>query len=138
MKTKVIIDKEDLTAYHLKWNSIKSDEVDNVYVVEFEIYDINWVSSTRNGDSEYPMYHDLEDWDNSSDYEPSDTIKPKIEGSIKWDGCCNYKYNEEMYLHHCGITGFNREFNQIKNTYILTAEIMGDIADLDMMGLEKK
>ena len=132
MKSKIIIDKEALSAYHLKW-----ENEEKVYYVDFEIYDISWVTyNGKTGDSEYPSYRNLENYTISSDYEPSEETKPKISGHIKWDGCCNYEYNEEPMFHQCGLNGFRQELKQIEAVYILSAEIMGNTCDLEMMGLK--
>ena len=134
LKEKVIVDGDTLTAIHFKWELFD----DKVYSVEFQIYDISWVTMDREGRGEYPKYHNLEDHHNNPSYhKPSEHTKPKIEGWIKWDGCCNYKYNEQDYMHMCGLDGFKDELEQIEKAYQISAEIMGDRADLEMMGLKK-
>lgn len=138
--SKEIIDRDTLTAIHLKWKSEDYNDGDGekTYSVEFQIYDISWVMMDREGRGEYPQYHNLEDYNNNpSSHKPSEHTKPKIEGWIKWDGCCNYKYNEQDYLHMCGLGGFKAELEQIEKAYQISAEIMGDRADLEMMGLKK-
>lgn len=137
-KEKIIVDRDTLTSIIVKWEEFETDLEGNVYNVDFEIYDISWVSyNGKTGEREYPCYHDLEDYNNiQSDHKPSEETKPKIRGHIKWDGCCNYEYNEKPMHHMCGLSDFKREFEQIGKAYNIAAEIMGNTADLEMMGLD--
>jgi len=131
---KVIVDRHSLSAYHFKW---EPDE-GKTYFVDFAIYDISWVSyNGTTGERDYPSYYDLEDYNNMVDHEPNEATLPKISGHIKWDGCCNYEIHELPMLHRCGLNGFENDFEQIKKAYEVSAEFMGDTADLDMMGLIK-
>jgi len=129
---KVILDEESSSAYHFDW---EPDE-GRTYYVEFKIYDICLVGyNGKTGESDYPAYYNLEDFNDQSDYEPNEKTIPKMSGSIKWDGCCNYEIHELPMLHRCGLDGFMSDFKQIKRVYEISAEIMGDVCDLDMMGL---
>jgi len=132
---KVIVDRDSLSAYHFNWKP--SDG--KTYSVDFKIYDISWVSyNGKTGEKDYPSYYDLEDYGNQNDHEHSENTLPKISGYIKWDGCCNYEYHELPMLHRCGLDGFKDDFNQIKKAYEVCAEIMGEVADIEMMGLKNE
>ena len=90
--TKIIIDQADSTAYHMKWKHFDG----KTYHVDFEIYDITYIMHNGvTGEEDYIEYNNLEDYGISSAHKPSKDTRPKIEGSIKWDGCCNYELNEE-------------------------------------------
>jgi len=131
---KVILDSDSLSAYHFNWKP--SDG--KTYSVDFKIYDISWVAlNGKTGEKDYPSYNNLEDYDDSSDHVPTENTLPKISGSIKWDGCCNYEYHEKPMFHMCGLGDFKNEFEQLKRVYEECAIIMeSDDFALDMMGLK--
>ena len=130
---KIVLDEDLLAAYHFNW---KVDD-GNIYFVEFKLYEISWISyNGKTGERDYPSYHDLENYDISSDKVPNDKTLPLVEGHIKWDGCCNYQINEEPMFHRCGLGGFKDDFLKMEKIFKLAADIMGDTCDLDMMGLK--
>ena len=50
--------------------------------------------------------------------------EPYMEGFIKWDGCANVRYNDEGYLHYCGLEGFERHNALIRKLYQIAKESM--------------
>ena len=58
---------------------------------------------------------------------PISQDSPKyISGSIKWDGCINYIYDEqkECMLHQCGLDDFKEIYQIFKNVYDMASELM--------------
>lgn len=48
-----------------------------------------------------------------------------IEGAVKWDGCCNYRYNDAAcMLHICGPADIDREAELLRAVFRLAYDFM--------------
>lgn len=72
------------------------------YHVDFVIYDIEgWVEGATDGVFDVPTWHRA---GSSSDWAKTlEEAEPYLHGSVKWDGCSNWHFDEQdrVMLHGC-------------------------------------
>ncbi len=105
------------------WPYSGKAESDEVYVVEFVVYEANeW---TR-GESEKGIhFHQKDSVSSPSPVDSLEDAEWSILGGVKWDGCVNYKYNQDgCMLHKCGLYGFETEGRVWKFIYQCAETLM--------------
>ena len=102
------LDKETDRAYHFDFKIHKAALVTGIGYERIEFHD----EAASNG------------WESTPD---KSKALPWMEGSLKWDGCINYKYpgQEHCMLHNCGFGEFERQQKVMKSLYAFGKELMG-------------
>lgn len=98
-----------------------------VYSVEFVVYPMyNWTKGNESGVS-WELKNSV------SSPNPVDSLDDAewfIMGSVKWDSCTHYKYNQDScMLHRDGMGGFETELRIWRKVYEAAREWMPETAD---------
>lgn len=110
---------------------------DQAYVIKFiarRIYECR----DRDG-RETVEYQDAEA--SSSPSPTPDRAKAEwhVQGSVKWDGCCDYKYNQEtVMLHICGPADVEIESELLRVIYRVAHKAMPETAEYGFSPPEAK
>lgn len=92
------------------------------YHVDFCVWKVSWID----GDVLKPYFFDSKASCSSDGSEDKSKSAPYIEGSLKWDGCINYRYpgQDVCMLHNCGINDFKNELKVFQLLYEKSSEII--------------
>lgn len=74
------------------------------YVVEFSIFDIEgWDDRDSPGDYSSPLWHRAGAASHPDTVDELALAEPYLHGSVKWDGCSNWHFDEQdrVMLHGC-------------------------------------
>lgn len=95
----------------------------DVYTVEFVVYEANeWF---RGNDERGVHFQRKDSVSSPNPVDSLDDAEWSIIGGVKWDGCVNYKYNQEScLLHQCGLYGFETEARVWKFIYQCAETLM--------------
>jgi hypothetical protein len=80
----------------------------------FEIDGVQTYPVPPEGDPGY-MYEDSIDW-RKADWQ--------VEGTVKWDGCCNWQTSPKCMIHNCGPESLQRLTQAIERAMLLCYEQM--------------
>jgi len=72
--------------------------------VEFTVYDVEaWQEGEKSGVFDMPLWHKAGTGSYPAPVDTLDEAEPYLHGSVKWDGCSNWHFDEQdrAMLHGC-------------------------------------
>ena len=97
------------------------------YHVDFTIYDIEgWLEGETKGQYDRPVWHKAGAKASPNPVETIDEAEPYLHGSVKWDGCSDWHFDEQdrCYLHGCSKADVQRFGDVMALCWDLAAEIL--------------